>query len=401
MTSIAERPRVAIVTLWYWPSHFGCHVDDICDELAAHGVDPVVVTVDAALLRRPYFDPVRATFVRNRPPGPWPVMRIPVEDLIERGVANPLLVLDSAAVAAALGDTLENVPLLYVFETLVGALGAVRPGPGVIYYAGDFIARARALDRMEPEATVDAFLSHLYEAVSEPSDGVRPRLRHVIAILSQTRSLSATLAEQLATPVTHVRRPFTPVAVRRAQPVDVRLRLGLPDGAHVLLYAGRLSKNATALVTVLERLDTPAHLLVVGGRRGELGPIPPQLVDRVHVLPFIPRAELFGLMKTATLLVYPGTVDGWPKVIAEAQVAGLPVMAFEAPASAAHEVVDHDVTGVLVAANELTAAARAIDRLLAAPGERARLARNAQACIDDDTSTLASSFLAAVDGAMG
>jgi glycosyltransferase involved in cell wall biosynthesis len=85
------------------------------------------------------------------------------------------------------------------------------------------------------------------------------------------------------------------------------------------------------------------------GQRGDLGEIWPHVAVMVHTS----RAEPFG------------------RTVAEAQAAGVPVVAYGD--GGIPEIVTDGVTGVLVAPGEVTAAARAVEALLADPARRSEM----------------------------
>ena len=82
---------VVIFTLWYYPSHFGLHVDDIADAFATSGIDVRIVTVAEEVYRHHYFDPFRHMFVSDFLER-YPVYRLKTLDIADRGLFPPIVV---------------------------------------------------------------------------------------------------------------------------------------------------------------------------------------------------------------------------------------------------------------------------------------------------------------------
>src|SRR5262249_54766208 len=119
-----------------------------------------------------------------------------------------------------------------------------------------------------------------------------------------------------------------------------RERLGIGDGAPVLLGVGRMAakKGFDVLAQALPALlgAVPGlHVVLAGG-----GDLLPELAaatapwrERVHLPGAVLRDTLPDLFRTADLFVLPalhdreGNVDGLPNVILEAMASGLPVVA--------------------------------------------------------------------------
>ena len=101
------------------------------------------------------------------------------------------------------------------------------------------------------------------------------------------------------------------------------------------------------------------------------------LAERISFLGQRIRTEIVDLMHEADILVVPsiptssGRREGLPVVLMEGMAAGLPVIA--SAISGIPELVEHEITGLLVPPKDSDALARAIDRLLDDPELRRRL----------------------------
>lgn len=130
---------------------------------------------------------------------------------------------------------------------------------------------------------------------------------------------------------------FTPECRDRC----LRQRLGLADDCRLLVYAGRYSreKNLASLITAVEMLGRPYHLLLIGG--GQTIPAS----GRVSCLPYQQdAATLAALMGGCDLFVHPGQHETFGLVVLEAMACGLPVLGVAGGGVA--ELVDAD-TGLL------------------------------------------------------
>jgi glycosyltransferase involved in cell wall biosynthesis len=170
---------------------------------------------------------------------------------------------------------------------------------------------------------------------------------------------------------------FSPAPERRPL---WRQRLGIPDGAPLLLGVGRMAtkKGFQVLIEILPALlgEFPElHVVLAGG--GDLldffraAARPCGL--RVHFPGAVLRDALPDLFRAADVFVLPavhdarGNVDGLPNVILEAMATGLPVVA--SGISGIPLAVEDGGTGLLVPEGDREALLAALRRLLANPAE--------------------------------
>jgi glycosyltransferase involved in cell wall biosynthesis len=179
---------------------------------------------------------------------------------------------------------------------------------------------------------------------------------------------------------------FSPAPERRPL---WRERLGIPDGAPLLLGVGRMAtkKGFQVLIEVLPALlaEFPELRVVLAGG-GDLLERFREAVrpweGQVHLPGPVLRDTLPDLYRAADLFALPavhdgkGNVDGLPNVILEAMASGLPVVA--SGISGIPLAVEDGRTGLLVAEKDPEALLGALRRLLADPaaarsmGERGR-----------------------------
>ena len=116
-------------------------------------------------------------------------------------------------------------------------------------------------------------------------------------------------------------------AIKAAQPVVLTL-----PGVPMIMFAGRFSaeKNLPTLIAALELVtkEMPVNAVFCGE-----GPLRDELVQNVHarglasrvVLPGV-RDDLWGIMKSAAMLVSPGFFEGQPNVVMEGAAAKCPLI---------------------------------------------------------------------------
>jgi alpha-1,6-mannosyltransferase len=135
----------------------------------------------------------------------------------------------------------------------------------------------------------------------------------------------------------------------------IRRALGLPDGARLLVFAGRFAheKNLPLLLRAFRKLGPPYHLLLVGGGMG----VEPQA--NVTVLDFTTsEIELARLIASCDALVHAGAQETFGLVVLEAMACALPVVGV-ADGGVAELVGDRH--GVLVRPGSAAALAEGIE----------------------------------------
>jgi glycosyltransferase involved in cell wall biosynthesis len=192
-----------------------------------------------------------------------------------------------------------------------------------------------------------------------------------------------------------------------------RRRLGIPDGAPLLLGVGRMAtkKGFQVLIEILPALlaEFPELRVVLAGGgdllEGFRAAVRPW-GDRVHLPGPVLRDTLPDLYRAADLFVLPavhdgkGNVDGLPNVILEAMASGLPVVA--SGISGIPLAVEDGRTGLLVAEGDPAALLGALRRLLADPaaarsmGERGRQKAEAELTWDAVAARYREGYLAAL-----
>lgn len=164
---------------------------------------------------------------------------------------------------------------------------------------------------------------------------------------------------------------------------DLRGQLTGGIDREIVLTVGRLSreKRHVVLLEMVARLRRRRidPLLVIAGhgqlegmlrqRAGELG-----VGDNVRFLG--KSLEPQSLYRAADVFVLASLIEGMPNVLLEAQAFGLPVVTTDA--GGAGEVVQHEVTGVVVPVDDVQALTDAVGALLGDPERRRRMGTAAQ-----------------------
>jgi len=148
-------------------------------------------------------------------------------------------------------------------------------------------------------------------------------------------------------------------------------------------YVGRLApqKRADLLVSAFARMTEPASLVVLGDgpdrdRVHRLCADSPAR-ERITLAGFVEHAAVPAVLASLDVLVLPSAYEEMGSVLVEAMASGVPVVASDV--GGIPEVVRDGETGLLVRPGDVAALAAALDRLVADPEVRARLAAGARA----------------------
>jgi glycosyltransferase involved in cell wall biosynthesis len=154
--------------------------------------------------------------------------------------------------------------------------------------------------------------------------------------------------------------------------VDVRERLGIPQGTKIVVSAGRLSpeKGHRFLVEAISKMGkniSDAYFIFCGD-----GSCMKDLENQAQHLGIsgqcrFPgfRRDLHEIFRVMDLLVVPSLTEGLPNVILEAFACKKPVIA--TAVGGIPEVVEHEVNGVLVPPGQPDLLAKAIEKCLSSP----------------------------------
>jgi glycosyltransferase involved in cell wall biosynthesis len=255
--------------------------------------------------------------------------------------------------------------------------------PVVMRYPGD-VAWERTFARGGTTKT-------LHEFLRAPEGGWR------MSLMMRIQRAVAAGVDQVVTPSEYIRGAL--IEAYGVQPDRIRAiyhSLEIDDFAQsvprndgsgpLILNVGRLvrHKRITDLVAALNRVAAvfPGVRVDVVGEGPQQAALQEQaekeqVADRIRFLGQVSRARALELMAGADLLVLPSLWESLSHVAIEAIAVGVPVVATEIPGL--NEVLEHEVTALLVPPCDPGALAQAIVRM-AGDGElRERLVRNGRA----------------------
>ncbi|MGB3632519.1 MAG: glycosyltransferase family 4 protein [Rubrobacteraceae bacterium] len=172
---------------------------------------------------------------------------------------------------------------------------------------------------------------------------------------------------------------FSPPGDGTERSLKLRGELGIPEDAPVIGFVGRLArdKGVPELFDAFQTLSEcfPKTRLILLGRHEDEDPIPPSYRRRLGSHPRVAlvgfaldTAPFFHLMD---LLALPSYREGFPNVVLEAAVAGVPTVGFRST-GVTDAVVDGQ-TGLLVSPGDGDALAKACTRLLENEAHRTEL----------------------------
>ncbi len=190
--------------------------------------------------------------------------------------------------------------------------------------------------------------------------------------------------------------PGVDLSVFRPSPARAaRRRLGLPEDAVVLVFAGRIQplkgpdvvlRAAASLLRDAPELADKLVVVFVGGPSGSEVGAPGRLdglaadlglVGSVRFEPPCPQRELADWYRAATVVLVPSHSESFGLVALEAQACGTPVVA--AAVGGLRTAVRDGFSGILVDGHDPAVWARVLADLVGSPGRLASLARGAVA----------------------
>jgi glycosyltransferase involved in cell wall biosynthesis len=207
----------------------------------------------------------------------------------------------------------------------------------------------------------------------EKKPAARPLAKYVFKRSSRITCVSRWLASKAAPMCRSV--PVVapmPVEVTQFNPTDDR-------DANRIVFVGRLSaqKGIEAAIRALALLRQSIVLDVVGD-----GPDRQAMVDLANTLGLSERILWRGhvrhdhipaLLARASVLVAPFVDEGLGLVAAEAQLCETPPVGFAS--GGLPDVIENDITGILVPPGDVTSLASAVERILVEPGLREKMGR--------------------------
>lgn len=182
---------------------------------------------------------------------------------------------------------------------------------------------------------------------------------------------------------------YNPGNVTQEEAEALRGKLGMPVGAPVIGFVGRLAARRKGFLNFLsaaQKITTrlpDARFLVVGAAdRGKPDAVEPSAADsyglseRCVFAGFQPNEALPAFYKIMNVLVLPSLFEGVPRVVMEASAMGTPSVVTDVKGN--REAVTHGVNGSLVALGDVEALADAILKIVTEPATARQLSDGAR-----------------------
>lgn len=178
---------------------------------------------------------------------------------------------------------------------------------------------------------------------------------------------------------------FSPASPGEREPL--RHELGLPSGATILTYTGRLlrGKGLEFLLRAFAGLAVrgPVHLLVVGSGLGQALSVEPELHATVEALGLRSRVTFTGrvddvapYLRASDVFVFPSLFEALGLSLVEAAACGLPLVGSRTGGIV--DVIAHGRSGLLVEPGDVGSLGSALLTLVEDPALRTRLGREAR-----------------------
>lgn len=184
-----------------------------------------------------------------------------------------------------------------------------------------------------------------------------------------------------------IKHPFTSLYAQQilqapytqVQKQELRKELNLVPGV-IFLAVGQFihRKGFDLLLDAWKKTDQTSHLYIIGGgplREDYEAYIRDNDLKNVHILDFMPPAEVIRHYLAADVFVMPTREDIWGLVINEAMACGLPIITSQ-NCTAGNELIKNDVNGYVYACQDTDALARYIQLLEKDAQRREQFAQN-------------------------
>ncbi|HEY2590299.1 MAG TPA: glycosyltransferase family 4 protein [Steroidobacteraceae bacterium] len=225
----------------------------------------------------------------------------------------------------------------------------------------------------------------------------RAALIHADRVIALSEALEKRLLET-GVPASRISQIANAVDLRVFRPAAaderdaLRVELGLPPSAILMIYVGRLSraKGIDLLVRMWPQISTrhpEVHLLIAGGGRDSHDDCEAELrehlrsgfpgSERITMLGPIDRVNVY--LRASDLYILPSDFEGFSIAIIEALASGLPTLL--TPVGSVPELIRDGENGFIFAARDGGALVAAVDTALAARARWPEIGRRARATV--------------------
>lgn len=203
----------------------------------------------------------------------------------------------------------------------------------------------------------------------------------VTYVVTGTEGLKKKYAETYAIPESKILVIPNWISLKRFAPdggaVRLKLRLGVPADAKVILFAHRLSKRKGAqyIPRIAEALKNENVVMVVVGEGPERQDLERrtknlELRNKIKFIGAVPNHEMPLYYSMADVFIAPSDEDGFPRVILESMAMGVPFVAFDV--GGIKEFVPQELSRFVVPHGDLERFIRAVREVLTASPHQIR-----------------------------
>jgi glycosyltransferase involved in cell wall biosynthesis len=170
----------------------------------------------------------------------------------------------------------------------------------------------------------------------------------------------------------------------------IRMRYGIPDNAVVFGFVGRIvkDKGIIELTKAFKKLSsaTEVRLILVGPFEQELDPLPAEVIQFINENAGVIKAgfmhDVRPWLMASDVFVFPSYREGFPNVVMQA--ACLEVPSIVSDINGCNELIEHEVSGLVVPPKNELALYEAMKRLAEDPETGKRFAKAARKFVTEN-----------------
>jgi glycosyltransferase involved in cell wall biosynthesis len=181
---------------------------------------------------------------------------------------------------------------------------------------------------------------------------------------------------------------FNPLLIDTIEKDNQRKELKINTSDFVFLFVGRLVKDKgihelVAAFVEVHRHNPSCKLVLVGPEEPHLDPIQPTIKDTISTHPAIfavgYQNDIRPFLAISDAFVFPSYREGFPNVVLQAGAMGLPCVVTDINGS--NEIITEGQNGLIIPVKNISALCSAMNRIVANPSQRVRMAANARSMI--------------------
>lgn len=354
--------KIYIFSLWYHPFHFGLHIDDVAKAFIKNGYEVEVVTIRKKDSNLPYFLPFKN--IKTKRTIHCRIHRMSIYKIFDRHIYNPIIIFDKVTIRNISKHVLVDLKLnkevhfFHFFDTFLPWFNKEEFKKIKwcnVYFAGSFFKRNGYQLGIKDTLLNKRFIFDINMSHVLNSNGT---IKGVDYILSQTKSLATDIKSLNAKiDVKFIPRPFDLDMVLRTKAFDIRKKYNINKATKIYIFVGRQAKNIYTLLEIFRKISdiVMSKLIIIGIEKKFLEKLDLYYIlkDKIIVEERLPRAKIYGFLKSSDTLLYTGLIDGYPKIINEAQACKLPIVCFKSTGSSVDEIIKNGYNGFIVEENKI------------------------------------------------